>query len=147
MNLAFLCNIPSARFCICYNHEVLNLFFCCKFLKVRSVFDRLTGLITRSINSWKMFIKLFQFTRFYLFLAYNTGQYVYDIYCKFLLNMFIRKKVTHVLVTYANKHCRAPNKKITLTSFISLVSVARVKFVHRRMFLSFENEQNCVKYS
>jgi len=43
--------------------------------------------------------------------AYDTGQYVYDTYCKFLLNMFIRKNVTHVLLTYGNKHCRAPNEK------------------------------------
>jgi len=46
-----------------------------------------------------------------LVFAYGTGQYVYDIYCKFLLNTLIRKKVTHVLLTYGNKHCRAPNEK------------------------------------
>jgi len=43
--------------------------------------------------------------------AYDTGQYVYDRYCKFQLNMFTCKKVTHILVTYGNKHCRAPNEK------------------------------------
>jgi len=32
--------------------------------------------------------------------AYDTGQYVYDRYCKFQLNMFTRKKVTHVLLIY-----------------------------------------------
>jgi len=32
-------------------------------------------------------------------------------YCKFQLNMFTCKKVTHILVTYGNKHCRAPNEK------------------------------------
>jgi len=37
-----------------------------------------------------------------LVFAYDTGQYVYDGYCKFLLNMFIRDKVTHVLLTYGN---------------------------------------------
>ena len=35
--------------------------------------------------------------------AYDTGKYVYDRYCKFLFNMFIRKKVKHVLLTYGNK--------------------------------------------
>jgi len=31
-----------------------------------------------------------------LVFAYDTGQYVYDRYCKFLLNMFICKKVTQI---------------------------------------------------
>ena len=44
---------------------------------------------------------------------YDTGQYVYDRYCKFQWSMFTSKKVTHVLLTYGigKKHCRAPNEK------------------------------------
>jgi len=64
-----------------------------------------------SINSWKMFIKLFWLTRIYLFFANDTGKYVCERYCKCQINMLILKKVTHVLLTYGNKHCRALNEK------------------------------------
>jgi len=34
--------------------------------------------------------------------AHYTVQYVNDKYCYFQLNMFTRKKVTHILLTYGN---------------------------------------------
>jgi len=43
--------------------------------------------------------------------ANDTGKYVCDRYCKFQKNMLTLKKVTHVLLTYGNKHCRALNEK------------------------------------
>jgi len=43
--------------------------------------------------------------------ACDTWLYEYYRYCKFQLNMFTRKKVTQVLLTYGNKDCRAPNEK------------------------------------
>ena len=65
-------------------------------------FEHVRGLFDKFVENVYKFVSVYSSL---LLFAYDTGQYVYDIYCKFLLNMFICKKVTHVLLTYGNKHC------------------------------------------
>ena len=69
---------------------------------LRGLFDKFVENVYKIVSVYSIL----------LVFAYDTGQVVYDRYCKFLLNMFIRKKVTHVLLTYGNKHCRALNEKL-----------------------------------
>ena len=72
-----------------------------KSINLRGLFDKFEENVYKIVSVYSILLGF----------AYDTGKYVFDRYCKFLFNMFICKKVTHVLLTYGNKHCRAPNEK------------------------------------
>jgi len=66
---------------------------------VRGLFDKFVEMFYKIVSDHSILIVV----------AQVAVQYVYDRYCKLQFNMCTRKKVTHILLTYGNKHCRAPN--------------------------------------
>jgi len=77
-------SMPLVRcilFILSYSSEIYTF--------VRGLFEKFVENVYKIVSIYSIL----------LVFAYNTGQYVYDRHCKFLFNLFIRKKVTHVLLT------------------------------------------------
>ena len=103
-----LFNQEEAKWCSIYNfnsftpwQHKLSHFYIVYIFFIRGLFDKFEENVYKIVSVYSILLGF----------AYDTGKYVFDRYCKFLFNMFICKKVTHVLLTYGNKHCRAPNEK------------------------------------
>ena len=87
----YVININKYR--SCFSHPLCFILVYTCIFAIRGLFDKFVENVYKIVSDHSILIVV----------AHDTVHYEYDRHCKFQLNMFTRKKVTHILPTYGNR--------------------------------------------